>query len=691
MSTALRQINQLLRVFDALANSHVNDITSNSNNFTAKTEQISLLCDEQTNNSNVTEDTEQFDIISIGCDNDLSKCLCVHRLAKTLEIYHKTQYNVEHLNTTKVLNDFHHLLSYHDHQFDNIFDKLGGYCNSSDISQCEMYNRNFRDRSHTNNTVKPHSAAKQILDKIHCYYIHSYDLGNKLTSNELISIHANDEYMEVLTDQTLIKMKGILSNKIKTNRNQQKHRYNISTLSNDSINNQPTNLYGFGEDFKYGYTNEQNFDGGQPEYLVVVNPKYNSLKEEVISNPHCRLTVENFNSEYGKAMIHFNSYYSKYYGFHREENQIEAQLYGDPILQYILALMIYCNFDAFQYELSKTYRDNISDHCYFYHIAMNLKKTVNWFGSPMHDEIISNFYHGINKKLAFPAFVGDHTMGVIINCPLSTTSEFAVAVHFTHERGLIFEFSCNSTPSPKYFSTCWLSDFGNEREQLFVQYARKEGFPLQIKNIHDVESNQEYEKMLDALKTIDFALCGDELGIPIDDEDEIKSSDDKSSARDEDELIRAIFHDQLSDYSAQYKPFERLAEYGRKIVDTYFKQEKDFLDIDYKNKSLCSVVFDILFYEKYEWINIDVILYLFPNVRTLTIKHISACSATMENIVEYYKNHCNNRLLEQISILPNSKSDLSIESIVNNYSSNLSTLNTCIVVDDDYVKISSTS
>eukprot|EP01083_Nonionella_stella_P280936 955914_1 len=444
MSTVLQVIDNLLDVFQPRSD----------------TDQISLFCDNKYHGSNKIC-IENMPYCGCACGEEVSKCPCLPRLEQTLSTYHANDFNIGALDTVSTLDDFHHLLLVHDDEFECVFNTLGGYCNSNDITRCKMYRRNFRARENANHTQKTYPAEMQILDKIHCYYRHTFDIGGRWTADEarlLESDHdqkvTNDEFepKSRFINTKMQIMKQILSQKTKTIRNEGS-RYNVSRLSNAA---DPFTLYGFGEDFKYAYDYEENFDGGEPEHLVNVTHAYHSLKEEMTNNPIAILTMSQFIGEYKKAMIHLHGHHAKRHGFRVDEDETKAKNYGAVTVEYVLSLMIYCNMDKLQYEFSKTYREH-QRHRYFYHLGMNLKKVINWFGIPMHDKIIKSFYHGIDRKMTFPTFVGDHSMGVLINCPLSTSSSFAVAQHFARSDGLIFEFECDSTPSPKYFATKWLS------------------------------------------------------------------------------------------------------------------------------------------------------------------------------------------------------------------------------------------
>eukprot|EP01084_Bolivina_argentea_P139954 246158_1 len=647
-----RHRNELHHTYKQTKKHGINDLSNNSYIYPNKNHQFhteSIQHDGREDNADFAmfiQNNNNDSVTEPVCDGNILNCLCLHALRKTIGMYQSNNFSTDELDITKVVGNFHHLLHCHENTFEYIFNQLGGPCTSSDITKCAMYSRNFRDRVKI--TINNYSTAEmQILDKIHCYYLHSFDIGNKLTKDELLFINNDEQKMQNnssvnhFIDVQMLKIKQILANKTKPRRIQQS-RYNISALQNVSAT--VNNLYGFGEDFKYGYDHEENWDGGQPELLVDVKPKHKSLKEELINNPLSTLNIQQFNGEYKKAKIHFNGHYAKHHGF-----QGDFKLYGSPKHEHVLSLMIYCNFDSLQHEFSKTYRYNTHQHCHFYYLGMNLKQVVNQFGYSMHDGPIKDFYHGIDTKLVFPTYGVIQSMGVTINCPLSTSSSFAVAVNFATSRsyGLIFEFECDSIPGPKYFSTNWLSDYPAEAEHLFVQYAGSDGLALQICNIHDVQFDHQYNKLLAILQIIDEVFFCEECVIEKWQEEKILDEDK--------ELIRAIIYDQLSPHSTKYPKFETLSGYGRKMVDRYFKKEREELEMDY-SMNVFSFVFEIVFKDKYEWINSNIVHQLFPMVTIITIKNINISLELLDSILSYYDTV--NPVFKKIWIDPNKQSEL---------------------------------
>eukprot|EP01084_Bolivina_argentea_P052484 96422_1 len=90
--------------------------------------------------------------------------------------------------TIDLLNDFHHIMSVHSCDFEEIYEKfiINEQCSTT---QCLMLKRNQRDRSlETKNETlltrlyfnENDILLQQLLDSIHCHYFHSFDIGYRL-------------------------------------------------------------------------------------------------------------------------------------------------------------------------------------------------------------------------------------------------------------------------------------------------------------------------------------------------------------------------------------------------------------------------------------------------------------------------------------------------------------------------------
>lgn len=356
------------------------------------------------------------------------------------------------------------------HQDINLMEAL----NDCDITKCRIFrsnhlNRNIFSNININNNIMD-QLRECILNKIHSYFAHCFDIGHRLSikDREMIDNKICDEqkmkyienndtsFDEYLIDPHLIESNKILKSKRESHQNisdQFNRNDKFNQLNDDLHDEKACGTFKMGVLFRYGY------DGESEDSILLVRPKYVSFKEELTTNSISTISVKQFNVEYLKAQLHFRCNYRK-------------QNYSKLFIENILSLMLYCNYTQLQYEFSKTYRRNVHQHNNYYFWGKYLKESVQQFGTKIRNGNIKAFYHGIRQKVSFdPHFFNSHRYNKLcIHCPLSTSSSFEVAANFASD-GLIIEFGEYDSwvSDVGYFSVSWLSDFGNESEYLFLQ------------------------------------------------------------------------------------------------------------------------------------------------------------------------------------------------------------------------------
>eukprot|EP01084_Bolivina_argentea_P063831 116445_1 len=298
-------------------------------------------------------------------------------------------------------------------------------------------------------------------------------------------------------------------------------------------------------------------------------------------------------------------------------------------IEFILSMMIYCNFDSLQTEFSKTYRMYDGKmHCNFYFLGKNLKISVSTFGTYFfHNGDITKLYHGIGEKLAFPTYgIGekhgltmDVDRDVCIYSPLSTTTALEVALNFTNfNEGLIVEFGPTLKTSPKFLEMSWLSDFAYEHEYLFIQSTD----PIHINNITDVKHNIEYNIMLQSLRNIEKIVTCD---------GDFKFGSDVFLKK---SLEIAIIYDQLSRSISQCKEFSSLTDYARQMCHVYF-QQVSFVNLDFSTlKQKCIGLYECLFDVKKKTVDFSVLNCLFPKLKTIYIFQANINDNIMDDVLK---------------------------------------------------------
>eukprot|EP01083_Nonionella_stella_P278681 947810_1 len=272
--------------------------------------------------------------------------------------------------------------------------------------------------------------------------------------------------------------------------------------------------------------------------------------------------MEQFNNENEKAELNSNSQYFKRLLMNQE---------------YVLSVMIYCNFHVLQYELSKTYRENNgAKHTYFYHLGKYLKISVHQFGREMMEG--QSLYHGLAERLYFPNYIAQCKLesGIAVCCPLSTSSSFAVALNFSNQ-GLIVHFIKCGFSKVKYFQCSLLSDYSYEREYLFIQ-NRMPGFgALEIYNIYDLSEGHQYRAIFDGLTTVQRAVHISDMGSAM---HLLGRTAAISALRIPDfnqRITVKILCDRLSSMYDSYDPFESLNAYAKQVIATYFESRTKIL------------------------------------------------------------------------------------------------------------------
>ena len=110
-----------------------------------------------------------------------------------------------------LVNDFNHLLTCHSSEFEDVYNLLvariydGKPC---DLKQCESIKKNQRDRNKEctdlyHSTENNEIVLQQLLDRIHCYFLHTFDIGYKTTKEEIENIIKQAQMQSSTTNKHL--------------------------------------------------------------------------------------------------------------------------------------------------------------------------------------------------------------------------------------------------------------------------------------------------------------------------------------------------------------------------------------------------------------------------------------------------------------------------------------------------------
>eukprot|EP01084_Bolivina_argentea_P077881 141331_1 len=451
------------------------------------------------------KDTESTDVLfnsnpylrsrDIFCD--VKTCKHMNNISSILRRYHSNinsdEMYSEDYTHVNLLNDYHHLLNIHSDQFEEIYNFLRvniAVDSCCKLKSCVMMRRNERTRTNANDdtmdTYGDNPVQQQLLDCIHCFYLHSFDTGYMLTRLDRQKILESD----VKTDDEIAidKIFHNINAKVKSYRSTNPYAQPMQkfVINNDVISNKM-------EMFSYGYryfywrfykNNTSKYDPTYPEAGIsqthhignfsisdagyslptangksslsdwYIPAKYGNLKEELLQNTICTLSENSYNILYSKALIHqqtsevrnrvcANEKCAKYYEI----------IIGDIMsLDQLIAIMVQCNYTDLQYQFRRTFRkiETTEDdqhvqlkkrHSNYYWMGRSLRECVECFGMRKQIEFDSKYrqpinihiWVGLNQKFVFSS------MFAFIKAPISTTMDYAVANNFSQNAGLVLE------------------------------------------------------------------------------------------------------------------------------------------------------------------------------------------------------------------------------------------------------------
>eukprot|EP01084_Bolivina_argentea_P194369 333488_1 len=572
------------------------------------------------------------------------------------------------INFEQLITDYSHLLLRHnnDLNFAKIVAKLGG----CDIISCKMFTRNNRNRAEETKSdeliKKEDEIYFQILDKMHCCFYHCYDIGYRLTPNEqeiICKLHdKSDEKMtmnngaeQYLIDELLLKRNQIIHAKRQKifQIAAVKQKYNQLTMVSDHEKQHGEFCFGF----KFNYLDKDYEDtkdeiSGKP--IKNIGPMYAHMKDELTNTG---LGMQQFDNEYQKSKIHYESQHCKsHFRPFMYDTYIVNARYTERIitLEHILCVMVYCNYDSFQNKFSKTYRENdVRYHKNYYWIGQRLKQAVHVFGTEIQKSSVHSFYHGINKQLLFQQYIAqtDHDIsrvGLSVQCPLSTSSASEVATNFatlySDTSGLIVEFGGKSE---KCFSCDWLSDFGNEREYLFVQMKSASSSGVFIKNMTNAADGYHYETVLSAFQY--FTNLSQLL--------KTKEYDNSS-----DSLLKMMILNQISLDTASI-----FSKFAQKMLYVYFDNFQH-ISVHYNIwKNMMPSTTSAVSYSDCDCIDITLLNRLLPKSTEIHLFQIELTDVLLKNIFSYFKQKQKTPMVNVLTLYPKNNSMLTMHDAVNKY------------------------
>eukprot|EP01083_Nonionella_stella_P179077 634613_1 len=554
------------------------------------------------------------------CDSGthISQCKAVQRV---VSITNNHSLDKEHVirEIRSILDDFLHLLHHHDTpmDFEYIHSLLTNHRCS--ITTCSIFRRHYRRRS--SNVSHEHDiTVMRILDRIHCFYQHTYDIGFRYRCSQVQSHTGNTT----------------------TNK--------FATAMDDEHATPHTPyepmVYSYGVAYEYELNAPYSSSHSNHDYIRYVRNRYSSLKEEICIGMEM---VNEWPHELRIAELHYNSHYCKACIHNDDRHQFS--------IEHVLALMYYCNYDQLQFEFSKTYRRFSAKECnasiaerhsHFYFLGKYIKEAVHYFGSRMKDKQ-QTFYHGVSKQTVFVSASCAYFHG-----PLSTSTNYSVAACFADQKGLIVELSdANSIhASPKYFAMHWLSRYSNEHECLFIACQA----PLWFANIVSVTTRCEYKYIINALHVLDYVFHGRRLRHALSETDI--------------QMAYGCACHQL-EVSAGDADEEQLDLYAQKLIRCYCHNQTNlWLDLDvlrYKIDWVYALFCDPNPHD--DWINLERLNDLFTNVESIYVRwNVKLNRNILSKIYEHLQTQADSNTITRIRIaIDKTRSDIEIQTAIDQF------------------------
>eukprot|EP01084_Bolivina_argentea_P273455 465809_1 len=327
--------------------------------------------------SNVAE----IDVQTILCDS-LQHCPSMHRITQHLQTYQLIENDIiddidfmMQMNEF-IIDDYHHILIQHlshkhighiNEEFNLLNHELNKkiYCNVDKCSSIKRYHR-IRENIPSQIIRSPELQFYiDLMDTIHCYFIHSFHLGMRVKLNKYYN---SNDFMECkytateldCYDQQIKTIKRRL-NQLNITRN--RNRF-FTTLTNPDNTAQYAKSYSFGhkyyywDEFKYNNEHDHGPNKGYLKRDWYIKKKYDSIKQEILQNSIYSLDLIIFNitmdkaerlllSQTAKQMKSDNSVFSEF---------AKIKPYSSLSINNILCVLLYCDYSELSYFFTSTFR-----------------------------------------------------------------------------------------------------------------------------------------------------------------------------------------------------------------------------------------------------------------------------------------------------------------------------------------------
>eukprot|EP00484_Ammonia_sp_Unknown_P029515 CAMPEP_0197037226 /NCGR_PEP_ID=MMETSP1384-20130603/14486_1 /TAXON_ID=29189 /ORGANISM="Ammonia sp." /LENGTH=1380 /DNA_ID=CAMNT_0042467497 /DNA_START=42 /DNA_END=4184 /DNA_ORIENTATION=+ len=321
----------------------------------------------------------------------------------------------------------------------------------------------------------------------------------------------------------------------------------------------------FGKRYRYwpAYSDNKTNDllNGFYTHHWYVRPKYNDIKDEILNNGICSITVNQWN----RTVLYASKIIIRTIGIKKLKAEVQANRkdggstsnssynkygvkHGDRIrLEHLVPLLIYINLDFVSKKLLFTYNDNnyinndyatyikyMKYHSQLSHLARLVRETVECYGvsygggknamqaarsasqtksassqdtddskadaDALNDLVPPTFYHLVDKSI-YPSSLNTRFFS-----PTSVTTSLNTAfiLNDFNENEVVFELNCYPNSNLKYFNCSWLSDYPNEYEHIICG-----GLGCQtMVNVYDFCHSYNYRRYITAMAMLINTVSG---------------------------------------------------------------------------------------------------------------------------------------------------------------------------------------
>eukprot|EP01083_Nonionella_stella_P097025 272752_1 len=528
----------------------------------------------------------------------LIQCLCFKRISSVLQTYeanvsgqmnHDSKDNIDDIchricesignnyNTVDLLNDFHHLMDIHFDHFEAIGDILKfKTCSNQpcDASVCLCMQRHEHREEQ-----KEGMRLQNVIDRIHCYYLHP-------------NSHKNTAHKQVVRyDKYDCGFRFFY------------HKYYKDNLRYDDPVAQMTNI---------NLAPKHQCNEGYTVGEMYIPRKYCNLKEEMLNNSICAITLRAWGLLHTKVMVYIQSRIGKSMKCVRKSSAVyyEMQYEQRISMRHLAAAMVHCNFDELQFRVAQTFRAHKQEesiesikqrHSNYYWLARSLRECCECFGMKTGHQTLT-VYAGINNIMGF------ETIYPQFRHPFSMYRDMLVASRFAESSGMLLELTISELTIEGSSRICcfdmqWLSDYAMEQEIFTVGGLHR----VCIRTMIHPSTHVDYRLWIRGIKQLTSGMGHGPISMDV-------FTPCIPQTKEEQQLVSRLLSHQFCKYFPGHQhadPPHSVADYIKDLMDSLCKKITfiQFFDTTPKHK-----MHDLYFKHDESYIKLNELTRIFPNV-----------------------------------------------------------------------------